>query len=134
MEKTFALIKPGAFENNLTGAILSRINEAGFRIQAIKSVKLNEEQAKELYGIHKEKPFYSDLIQFITSGKIIVMLLEKDNAIEDFRALIGNTDPSKAGPGTIRRLYGRDKTKNAVHASDSPENVEREKTIFFPGE
>lgn len=131
MEKTFAIIKPRAFQNNLTGAILNRINSAGFRLSAIKSVKLNEDEAKTLYGIHMEKPFFNQLIEFMTSGPIIVMVLEKENAIEDFRKLIGNTDPDKAEPGTIRRLYGRDKTMNAVHSADSSENAKKEINHFF---
>lgn len=131
MEKTFAIIKPRAFQNNLTGAILNRINSAGFRLSAIKSVKLNEHEAKTLYGIHVEKPFFSQLIEFMTSGPIIVMVLEKENAIKDFRKLIGNTDPDKAEPGTIRRLYGWDKTMNAMHSADSPEYAEKEINYFF---
>lgn len=131
MERTFAIIKPTAFKNNLTGAIINKINSAGFRISAIKSLKLSEEKARKLYGIHSDKTFFPELIEFITSGKIVVMILEKENAVEDFRYLIGNTDPANAEAGTIRKLFGIDKTKNAVHASDSPENARKEINIFF---
>ena len=134
MERTFAIIKPRAFEENLTGAILNIITSAGFRISGIKSLKLNISQAENLYGIHNQKAFYSKLIDFITSGPVIVMVLEKENAIEDFRKLIGNTNPEKAEAGTVRRLFGLDKTKNAIHAADSPENAQKEIDLFFSQE
>jgi nucleoside-diphosphate kinase len=134
MDKTFAIIKPRAFEKNLTGPILNMISTAGFRIAAIKSLKLKRSQAEKLYDIHHGKPFYDQLVDYMTSGPIIVMVLEKDNAIQDFRDLIGYTDPEEAGPGTIRRLYGLDKTQNAVHAADSPESFEKEMSLFFKQE
>ncbi|MFP4620674.1 MAG: nucleoside-diphosphate kinase [Bacteroidales bacterium] len=134
MEKTFAIIKPRAFEENLTGAILNMITSAGFRICGIKSLKLDESRAEKLYNIHNGKSFYPQLIQFITSGPVIVMVLEKENAIEDFRKLIGHTNPEKAEPGTVRRLFGLDKTKNGIHAADSLENVKKEMDLFFMDE
>lgn len=134
MERTFAIIKPRAFEENLAGAILNMITSAGFRIAAIKSLKINEEMAEKVYSIHNGKSFYHELIEFMTSGPIIVMVLEKENAIEDFRNLIGNTNPQKAEAGTVRRLYGLDKTKNAMHAADSPENAKKETELFFSEE
>ena len=134
MQQTFAIIKPRAFEENLSGAILNMITSAGFRIAAIKSLKLNEEMAEKLYNIHNGKSFYNNLIEFMTSGPIIVMVLEKENAIEDFRKLIGNTNPEKAEAGTVRRLYGLDKTKNAMHAADSYKNAKKEIELFFSPE
>jgi len=134
MERTFAIIKPRAFEENLAGAILNMITSGGFRIAAIKSLKLNEEMAEKVYSIHDGKPFYPKLIEFMTSVPIIVMVLEKENAIEDFRNLIGNTNPQKAEAGTVRRLYGLDKTKNAMHVADSPENAKKEIELFFTEE
>ncbi|MEF8845152.1 MAG: nucleoside-diphosphate kinase [Bacteroidales bacterium] len=131
MEQTFAIIKPRAYEENLAGAILNMITSAGFRISGIKALKLNREQAENLYGIHNGKAFYSKLIEFITSGPVIVMALEKENAIEDFRNLIGTTNPEKAEAGTVRRLFGLDKTKNAIHAADSSENAQKEINLFF---
>ena len=134
MEQTFAVIKPRAFKENLAGAILNMITSGGFKLSAIKSLKLDESQAEKLYGLHNTKSFYPELIQFITSGPVIVMVLEKENAIEDFRELIGNTNPEKAEAGTVRRLFGLDKTKNAIHAADSPENAKREIDLFFSRE
>ncbi len=134
MYRTFAIIKPRAFEQNLTGAILNMITSAGFRIAAIKSLKLTRSQAEKLYDIHSGKSFYDKLVDYMTSGPIIVMVVEKENAIQNFRDLIGYTDPEEAGSGTIRRLYGLDKTQNAVHAADSPENFEKEMSLFFKQE
>ena len=132
MERTFALIKPRAFQNNYTGAILHRINSEGFGIAAIKSLRLSPDKAKQMYAVHRDKPFFHILVEYMTSGPIVAMILEKENAIEDFRKLIGNTDPSKAQPGTIRKDFGLDQTKNAIHASDSPENAQKEIELFFP--
>ena len=131
MEQTLAVIKPLAFKNNLIGPIINQITLAGFDIKAIRSVQLSRAQAEELYEMHKHKGFFPDLISYVTSGPIVVMILEKENAIEDFRKLMGNTDPTKAEAGTIRRLYGSDKTRNAVHGSDSPVNAKREISLFF---
>jgi len=125
------MIKPLAVEKGFIGPILARINEAGFRISAMKLTRLSQEQAEMFYGIHKEKPFFQNLIAFMTSGPIVAAILEKENAVEDFRRLIGSTDPSKAGSGTIRALYGTSLEKNAVHGSDSDENAVVESDFFF---
>jgi nucleoside-diphosphate kinase len=131
MEQTFALIKPLAFQNNLAGPILNQINAAGFRISAIKSVWLSRREAGELYAVHKERSFFNELVEYMISGPILVMILEKDNAIEDFRNLMGLTDPQEAEAGTIRRLYGKNKQQNAVHGSDSPQTAKKECGLFF---
>jgi len=131
MEQTFALIKPLAFQNHLTGPILNMINQAGFRISAIKGVWLSKREARQLYAVHQGRSFFDDLVKYMTSGPIVVMILEKENAIEDLRQLMGRTDPQEAQAGTIRRLYGRDKQKNAIHGSDSPDNAEKESNLFF---
>lgn len=130
-ETTFAIIKPYAFRNNHVGSILAMINEAGFRIVSIKSTKLTKDQAEKFYEIHKSKPFFEGLVEFMSSGPIIAMILEKENAVEDFRKLIGNTDPSKAQEGTIRKKFAESVQKNAIHGADSPENAKRESDFFF---
>ncbi len=107
------------------------INEAGFKISVIKSEKLTLEQAEEFYSIHKSKPFYNDLVEFMSSGPIVAMILKKENAVEDFRELIGNTDPSKAKEGTIRKMFAESLQKNAVHGSDNDENAIIESDFFF---
>ena len=129
---TFAMIKPNAFRQNYAGPILAMINQAGFRIQAIKSTILTRENAQEFYAIHRSKPFYEGLVTFMSSGPILVMILEKENAVENFRALIGNTDPEKAQEGTIRKLYAKSLQANAIHGSDSDENAAIEAGFFFP--
>ena len=131
MEQTFALIKPLAFQNHLTGPILNMINQAGFRISAIKGVWLSEREARQLYAVHQERSFFDALVKYMTSGPIVVMILEKENAIEELRQLMGRTNPQEAQAGTIRRLYGIDKQKNAIHGSDSPDNAEKESNLFF---
>ena len=133
MEQTFALIKPQAFKNNLTGPILNMINTAGFRISAIKSVWMSRRDAQHLYAVHQDRPFFGDLVEYMISGPIVVMLLEKDNAINDFRDLMGKTDPMEAQAGTIRRLFGESVQHNAVHGSDSRETAEQESALFFSG-
>jgi nucleoside-diphosphate kinase len=125
------MIKPDAFANGHTGAILDMIIKAGFRIVAMKLTKLTEEKAGEFYEIHKERPFYSGLVSFMSSGAIVAAILEKDNAVADFRKLIGATDPSKADEGTIRKLFATSLGENAVHGSDSDENAEIEGNFFF---
>ncbi|HDJ33765.1 MAG TPA: nucleoside-diphosphate kinase [Bacteroidetes bacterium] len=129
---TFAMVKPNAFRQNFTGSILAMICEAGFKIQALKTTILNIDEARQFYAIHRSKPFYEDLVAFMSSGPILVMILEKENAVEDFRALIGNTDPSKAEEGTIRKLYAQSVRANAIHGSDSDENARIEADFFFP--
>ncbi len=128
---TFAMIKPYAVKMGYIGPILAMISEAGFRISSIASTKLSEEQAETFYAIHKSKPFYDDLVEFMSSGAIVAMILEKENAVEEFRKLIGNTDPSKAEEGTIRKKYAKSIQSNAVHGSDSDENARVECDFFF---
>ncbi len=130
-KKTLAIIKPDSVEQNLIGKILTMITEAGFKIDAMKYTKLTREQASVFYAVHKERPFFNDLLNYITSGPIVPIALEKDNAVEDFRKLIGATDPAKADSGTVRNLYGTSIERNAVHGSDSDENAEIEAGFFF---
>ena len=127
------MIKPDAVGAGNTGAITKLIEEAGFRIVAIKKTKLSAERAGQFYEIHKERPFYKDLCAYMSSGEIVPMILEKDNAVEDFRKLIGATDPQKAEVGTIRNLFAKSIEANAIHGSDSDENAEIEGSFFFTG-
>lgn len=129
--RTFTMIKPDAVENNYIGPILSKINEAGFRIKAMKYTQLSKAQAGRFYEVHKERPFYGELCEYMSSGPIVAAILEKDNAVADFRKLIGATDPAKAEPGTIRALYAKSIAANAVHGSDSDENAQIEGNFFF---
>jgi nucleoside-diphosphate kinase len=131
MNKTFTIIKPDAVGNGHTGAILDKIIKAGFRIRAMKYLHLTEKRAGEFYAIHKERPFYNDLVKYMSSGPIVAAILEKDNAVNSFRDLIGATDPSKAAPGTIRNLFAKSIEANAVHGSDSDENADIEGNFFF---
>jgi len=128
---TFTMIKPGAVMNENVGAILSIINQAGFHIEAIKLMRMSHRQAQVFYEVHKDRPFYDSLIEFMTSGPVVAAILEKDNAVEDYRKLIGATDPSKAEEGTIRKLYAESLQNNAVHGSDSDENAQIEMDFFF---
>ena len=125
------MIKPDAFGTGNAGAITRMIEEAGFRIVAMKLTKLSEERAGQFYEIHKERPFYSDLCSYMSSGAIIPMILEKDNAVEDFRTLIGATNPQEAAEGTIRKLFAESISANAIHGSDSDENAAIEGSFFF---
>lgn len=129
--KTFTMIKPDAVGNNYIGPILAKINESGFRIVAMKYTRLTPDQAGQFYAIHRERPFYKDLVSYMSSGPIVAAILEKDNAVEDFRKLIGATDPAKAAPGTIRNLFAKSIEANAVHGSDSDENAAQEGNFFF---
>lgn len=129
--RTFTMVKPDAVEANNIGNVLAKINEAGFRIVAMKYTQLSAEQAGMFYEVHKERPFYGELVDYMSSGPIVAAILEKDNAVADFRALIGATDPAEAAEGTIRALYAESKAKNAVHGSDSDENAEIEGSFFF---
>jgi len=129
--RTFTMIKPDAVRNGHIGAILAKINEAGFRIVAMKFTKLSQEKAGEFYEVHKERPFYGELVDFMSSGAIVAAALEKDNAVEDFRTLIGATNPAEAAEGTIRALYATSIGENAVHGADSDENAEREIAFHF---
>ena len=128
---TFTMVKPEAVEAGNTGAILNKIEKAGFRIVAMKKVLLSKERAGEFYAVHKERPFYGELVDYMSSGPIIAALLEKDNAVLDFRTLIGATDPSEAAQGTIRAEFAESKAKNAVHGSDSDENANIEADFHF---
>jgi len=128
---TFSIIKPNAMRTGKEGPILAMINEAGFQVAAMKMIRLTKEQAESFYDIHKGKPFFNDLVEFMTSSPVIVMILKHDDAVEKFRKLIGCTDPSKAEPGTIRHEFAVSVQQNAVHGSDSPENASREANFFF---
>ncbi len=125
------MIKPDAVGNGHMGSILNDIISAGFKIKAMKYIQLSQAQAEGFYAIHRERPFFKDLVSFMISGPIVAAILEKDNAVEDFRKLIGATDPSKAEEGTIRRKYAKSIDANAVHGSDSDENAEIEGNYFF---
>ncbi|MBS1737065.1 MAG: nucleoside-diphosphate kinase [Bacteroidetes bacterium] len=129
--RTFTMIKPDATEKGYTGGILKMINDAGFRIAAMKMVHLSEKKAGEFYAVHKERPFYGELVEFMSRGPITAAILEKDNAVEDFRKLIGATNPKDAAEGTIRKLYAASIGENAVHGSDSDENAAIEGDFFF---
>src|SRR5215203_4111203 len=131
--RTFTMIKPDAMKKGHAGAILDKIIKAGFRIIALKQIQLTNEKAGEFYAIHKERPFYGELVGFMSSGAIIAAILEKENAVTDFRTLIGATDPAKADEGTIRKLFARSVGENAVHGSDSDENAKIEGDFFFSG-
>jgi nucleoside-diphosphate kinase len=128
---TFSIIKPNAVRTGKTGPILAMINEAGFEIAAMKMVKMTVAQAESFYAVHKGKSFFESLIEFMTSGPVFVMILIHDNAVEEFRKLIGSTDPNKAEPGTIRKTFAVSVQMNAVHGSDSDENAQREADFFF---
>lgn len=129
--RTFTMIKPDAVSKGYIGAILHRINEAGFRIVCMELTRLSVAEASEFYAIHKERPFFNDLVGFMTSGPIVAAILEKDNAVADFRNLIGATDPKKADAGTIRADFADSIEANAVHGSDSDENAAIEGGFFF---
>lgn len=131
--RTFTMIKPDAVRNGNIGNILQMINVAGFRIIAMKYTRLSLEQAGQFYEVHKERPFYGELTEFMSSGPIIAAILEKDNAVADFRKLIGATNPAQADEGTIRKLYATSVGENAVHGSDSDENAKIEGDFFFSG-
>lgn len=129
--RTFTMIKPDAVEKNYIGAILDKINAAGFRIVAMKYTKLTKEAAGAFYEVHKERPFYGELVEYMSSGPIVAAILEKVNAVADFRTLIGATNPAEAAEGTIRKLYAESISANAVHGSDSDENAAIEGNFYF---
>ncbi len=129
--RTFTMLKPDAIQNGHMGKIIDMIINAGFSIKAMKYTVLSEAQAKEFYAVHSERPFYGELVEYMTSGPIVAAILEKDNAVADFRALIGATDPADAADGTIRKAYAESKGRNAVHGSDSDENAEIEGKFHF---
>ena len=129
--RTFTMIKPDAVGAGNTGAITKMIEEAGFKIISMKLTLLTPERAGQFYEVHKERPFYQDLCEYMSSGAIVPMILEKDNAVEDFRTLIGATNPQEAAEGTIRKLFAESISANAIHGSDSDENAQIEGSFFF---
>jgi nucleoside-diphosphate kinase len=132
-KRTFTMIKPDAVAGGHIGAILAQINEAGFKIIAMKYTKLSTEKAGEFYAVHSARPFYGELVEFMSSGPIVAAVLEKDNAVEEFRKLIGATNPAEAAPGTIRARFAKSIGENAVHGSDSDENATIEASFHFAG-
>ncbi|WP_018676619.1 nucleoside-diphosphate kinase [Riemerella columbina] len=130
---TFTMIKPDAVSDGYIGNILEKITEAGFKIKAMKLTQLTVADAKKFYEVHAERPFYGELVDFMSSGPIVAAVLEKENAVEDFRTLIGATNPADAAEGTIRKLYARSVGENAVHGSDSDENAQIEAAFHFSG-
>lgn len=130
---TFTMIKPDAVADGHIGAILGKIAEAGFKIKAMKMTQLTVDDAKKFYEVHKERPFYGELVDFMSSGPIVAAVLEKENAVEDFRTLIGATNPEEAAEGTIRKLYARNVGENAVHGSDADETAKIEAAFHFSG-
>jgi nucleoside-diphosphate kinase len=131
--RTFTMIKPDAVENGHIGAILEKITAAGFKIVALKYTQLSLRDAQEFYGVHRERPFFGELVEFMTRGPIVSAILEKENAVEDFRALIGATNPADAAEGTIRKMFATSIGENAVHGSDSDENATLEGSFHFAG-
>jgi nucleoside-diphosphate kinase len=129
--RTFTMIKPDAVESNNIGNITQMISDAGFKIKAMKLTQLSRNQAEKFYAVHNERPFYGELVNYMTSGPIVAAVLEKDNAVTDFRNLIGSTDPNEADEGTIRKKYAESKGRNAVHGSDSDENAQIEADFHF---
>lgn len=131
--RTFTMIKPDGVEGNHIGHILAMITDAGFTIKAMKFTRLSRKDAEAFYSVHSERPFFGELVDYMISGPIVAAILEKDNAVADFRKLIGATDPTQAEEGTIRKLYAESKAKNAVHGSDSDENAAIESAFHFSG-
>jgi len=131
--RTFTMLKPDSVEKGFIGAILEKINASGFRIVALKMTQMTEADAKEFYAVHSARPFYGELVSYMTRGPIVAAILEKENAVEDFRALIGATNPADAAEGTIRKLYAASMGENAVHGSDSDENAAIESAFHFSG-
>lgn len=132
-KRTFTMIKPDAYAAGNSGAIIKMIEEAGFTIKAAKLTRLSEDRAGQFYAVHKERPFYGELVSYMSSGPIIAMVLEKDGAVPDFRELIGATNPAEAAEGTIRKLFAKSIEANAIHGSDSDENAAIESSFFFSG-
>jgi nucleoside-diphosphate kinase len=132
VERTFSILKPDATTRNLTGAINAMIEQAGLRIVAQKRIRMNRAQAEKFYEVHKERPFYGELVAFMTSGPVVVQVLEGENAVLKYRDVMGATDPAKAAPGTIRKVHARSVGENSVHGSDSGDNAKIEIAQFFP--
>lgn len=131
--RTFTMLKPDSVKNGHIGPILEKITSAGFRIVAMKLTQMTTDDAKAFYAIHKERPFFGELVEYMTSGPIVAAILEKDNAVEDFRKLIGATNPAEAAEGTIRKMYAKSIGENAIHGSDSDENAAIEGAFHFAG-
>lgn len=131
--RTFTMLKPDAVKNGHIGAILEKITASGFRIVAMKLTQMTTADAEEFYGIHKERPFFGELVEYMTSGPIVAAILEKENAVEDFRTLIGATNPAEAAEGTIRKMYAKSIGENAIHGSDSDDNAAIEGAFHFSG-
>jgi nucleoside-diphosphate kinase len=131
LERTFSILKPDATERNITGAINAIIEKAGLRIVAQKRVRISREQAEKFYAVHRERPFFGELVDFMISGPVVVQVLEGDNAIAKYREVMGATDPSKAAAGTIRKTHAKSIGENSVHGSDAPETAAREIAQFF---
>ena len=132
--RTFTILKPDAVEKGHIGAILEKINASGFRIVAMKLTQMSDQDARRFYSIHKDRPFFDDLVSYMTSGPIVAAILEKENAVEQFRKLIGSTDPTEAAEGTIRNLFASSISENAIHGSDSDENALIESRFHFSEE
>ncbi|MFZ5953921.1 MAG: nucleoside-diphosphate kinase [Candidatus Dependentiae bacterium] len=132
MQRTFAMIKPDAVAAGNSGKIIDLIEKNGFTIVRMQKATLTKPQVETFYGVHKERPFFGEMVNFITSGPVVIMALEKDNAIQAWRDLMGTTDPAKAAEGTIRKLFGANIGNNAVHGSDAPETAKQELALFFP--
>jgi len=131
-KRTLTIIKPDAFNSGKSGQIIAHLEKAGFTVIASRVMRLTEEQAGEFYAVHRERPFFTPLVRFMTSGKCMPIVLERTDAVAALRKTIGATDPAEAEPGTVRKLYAESKERNAIHASDSDENAERESKFFFP--
>jgi nucleoside-diphosphate kinase len=131
MSRTLAIVKPDAVASGHTGAIIAHLQKEGFRILALRMTRLTREQAGEFYAVHRERPFYAELVEFMTSGPVVPLALEREDAVARLRQVIGATDPAEAEPGTIRKLYAESKGRNAIHASDSDENAAAEVGFFF---
>ena len=132
IERTLCIMKPDCVRKNLQGEVLARIQKAGFKVLGMKQIRLTKEEAGAFYAVHKGRPFYDGLVEFMTSGPCVPVALEKENAVTDYRALIGATDPKDAAEGTVRKLYADNKGENIVHGSDSSENGKIEVAFFFP--
>ena len=132
MEQTLAIVKPDAVGRNLAGKVIAHLEENGFRVRALRMMRLSREQAAAFYAVHRERPFYESLVGFMTSGPVVPMVLEREGAVARLREVIGATDPAEAAEGTVRKLYAESKERNAIHASDSVENARNEVRFFFP--
>jgi nucleoside-diphosphate kinase len=133
IERTFSIIKPDATARNLTGVINAMIEGAGLRIIAQRRTRISREQAETFYAVHRERPFFRELVEFMTSGPVVVQVLEGENAIARYREIMGATDPAKAAPGTIRKVYAKSLGENSVHGSDAPDTAQQEIAQFFSG-